>query len=204
MTTRASESEVLEESDRRPRWRVVDILVASVVAVAGGAVFAVWNTAAAPLMNAMVPPLSAFYVGVWLFPGVLGALIVRKPGAAVYTELVAATVEALIGSSWGFSTVYYGLLEGLGAEVVFLVFLYRRWGVTVAALAGAGAGVAAGLLDVFVYYPTITAAAKLGYVGLTIVSGLVVAGLASWLLVRALARTGVLASFASGRDAERV
>ena len=43
--------------------------------------------------------------GVWLMPAVLGALVIRKRGAAIYTELVAATVSALLGVSWGLSVV---------------------------------------------------------------------------------------------------
>jgi energy-coupling factor transport system substrate-specific component len=185
-------------------WRVVDIVVASVLGVAGGAVFAIWNEAATPLFNAIAPPMSAFYVGVWLFPGVLGGLIVRRPGAAVYTELVAAALSALIGNQWGFSTVYYGLGEGFGAEVIFLVFLYRRWSLDVALLAGAGAGLACGLLDSFIYYPDLSSTVHVGYTALCIASGAVIAGAGSWLLERALAGTGVLASLPSGRTAERV
>ena len=185
-------------------WRVVDIVVASVLGLAGGAVFSVWNAAASPLMAAVVPPLSAVYVGVWLFPGVLGALVLRRPGAALYTEFVAALVSALIGNQWGFSTVYYGFGEGLGAEVVFLLLLYRRWSLDAAVLAGAGAGLACGLLDIFVYYPSLGLGVRVGYTAVCVASGAVLAGAGSWLLARALARTGVLAALPSGRAAERV
>ena len=186
------------------QWRVVDIVVASVLGVAGGLVFSVWNAGSAALREGMVPPLSAIVVGVWLFPAVLGALIVRRPGAAVYTELVAAVLSALVGNEWGFSTVWYGLVEGLGAEVVFALFLYRRYGFPTALLAGAGAGVAVGMLDTLIYYPELGVGKRLTYIGVAIVSGVIIAGLGSWALTRALARTGTLAPMASGRAAERV
>ena len=187
------------------RWRVVDIVVASVLGVAGGLVFSVWNAGSAPLRDAMVPPASAIIVGVWLFPAVLGALIVRRPGAAVYTELVAAVLSALVGNEWGFATVWYGLVEGLGAEVIFALLLYRRYGLPTALLAGAGAGVAVGMMDSLIYYPeALGVGGKLAYVGISVVSGVIVAGLGSWALTRQLARTGTLASMASGRAAERV
>jgi energy-coupling factor transport system substrate-specific component len=187
------------------RWRVVDIVVASVLGVAGGLVFSVWNAASTPLRDAMVPPASAIIVGVWLFPAVLGALIVRRPGAAVYTELVAAVLSALVGNEWGFATVWYGLVEGLGAEVVFALLLYRRYGMSAALFAGAGAGVAVGLLDSLIYYPeSLGTGGKLAYIGIAVVSGVIIAGLGSWALTKALARTGTLAPLASGRAAERV
>ena len=186
-------------------WRVVDIVVASVLGVAGGLVFALWNIAWKPLSESLLPPASAIVVGIWLFPAVLGGIVVRRPGAAVYTELLAAVVSALIGNQWGFATVWYGLVEGLGAEVVFALLLYRAWRLVPALLAGVGAGITVGLLDTIVYYPeALDAAEKLGYVALSALSGLVVAGLGSWLLFRALARTGVLSGLASGRAAERV
>ncbi len=186
------------------QWRIVDIVVASVLGVAGGLVFSVWNVASAPMRDAMVPPASALVVGVWLFPAVLGALIIRRPGAAVYTELVAAAVSALVGNEWGFATVWYGLVEGLGAEVVFALLLYRRYGLPTALLAGAGAGVAVGLMDSLIYYPEINTVSRLAYIGIAICSGVIIAGLGSWALTRALAKTGTLAPMASGRAAERV
>ncbi|HZI97875.1 MAG TPA: ECF transporter S component [Actinomycetales bacterium] len=190
----------------RPRWRVVDIVVASVIGVVGGFVFFAWNAAWLPLSTGLTffPPASGILVGVWLLPGVLGGLIIRRPGAALYTELVAATLSALLGNQWGFATVWYGFLEGMGAEVVFALLLFRRWGLGAALGAGAGAGVVVGLLDAFVYYPAFSPGYKAVYVAATVVSGVVIAGLGAWALTRSIAATGALAPLASGRDARRV
>lgn len=187
-------------------WRVVDIVVASVLGVAGGLLFAVWNAnyETIKLPFAGFPPAGALLVGVWLLPGVLGGLVIRKPGAAVYTELVAAVVSALIGSQWGFSVVWYGLLEGMGPEVVLALLLYRRFGLPSAILAGIGAGVVVGVLDTLLYYPEFSAAWKLAYGGCAMLSGAIIAGVGSWALTRALATTGALAPLASGRSAARV
>ena len=191
----------------RASWRVVDLVVASVLGVAGGLLFAAWNVGVWPWASGALgffPPASALLVGVWLLPGVLGGLVVRKPGAAVYTELVAATLSAFIGNQWGFATVWYGLVEGLGAEFVLALLLYRRFGLGAAIGAGIGAGVAVGLMDSLIYYPDFSAGYKLAYVTFAMLSGAVIAGAGSWWLTRALARTGALAPLASGRTAERV
>jgi energy-coupling factor transport system permease protein len=189
----------------RAPWRVVDIVVASVLGVAGGLLFAVWNanyaTISAPLG---ATPAVALLGGVWLLPGVLGGLVVRRPGAATYVELLAAVVSALIGSQWGFSVVWYGLIEGLGAEIVLAVLLYRRFGLPSAIASGAVAAAIISLCDLTISYPTQTVGFKLGYVLLLAVSGAVIAGVGSWALTRALAATGVLAPLASGRTAARV
>src|SRR5579875_115813 len=183
------------------RWRTVDVVVASVLAVAGGVVFWAWDQLwyATTAAFAAFPPAHAVLYGVWLAPGVLGALVIRKPGAALYTELVASIVEALLGSSWGLSVVIYGIFEGLAPELVFLVLTYRVWRLPAAAAAGAVAGLAAACLDLVYYYGTWVAGWKLVYVVIVIASSTVMAGFGSWWLVRALGRTGVLQPFASGR-----
>jgi len=195
---------VPEKSRRVFRWRVVDIVVASVVGVASGVIFWAWGLAWGPLSTllAFSPGLAGLLAGGWLFAGVLGGLIVRKPGAAIFTEVVAGVVEMLIGNAWGPSSFVWALIEGLGAEIVFALFLYGTWKVGVAILAGAGAGVAVGLLDTtFTSYAAMEVAVKLIYIASAIVSGALIGGVLSWLAVRGLAGTGALSRFAAGREA---
>ena len=187
------------------RWRVVDIVVASVLGVAAGLVFFAWNQlyqqATGPLEVAL-PGLQALLYGFWLFAGVLGALVVRKPGAAIFTEVVAAVVSALLGAQWGgFLTIEAGLVQGLGAELVLLAFLYSNWRVYVAVLAGAGAGLAMAVNDLILWYPGSAVAFATIYTISAVISGAVIAGLGSWFIVKALAKTGALNRFASGREA---
>ncbi|WP_454792051.1 ECF transporter S component [Mycolicibacterium lutetiense] len=189
-------------SARALRWRVVDIVVASVLATAAGLVFVVWNIASNPIsapLTAALPGLQALLAGGWLFAGVLTALVIRKPGAALYGELVAATVSALVGNQWGVLTLESGLVQGLGAELVFAVFLYRRWGLPVALIAGAVAGLALAINDLILWYPGSANTFAVIYTVSAIVSGALVAGLLSWFAVRGLAKTGALSRFASGR-----
>ncbi len=199
----ASTSTTGQRTRRGRRWRTVDIVVASVIAVAGGVVFWGWSqlwTTTSGAFSAF-PPAQAVMYGVWLAPGVIGGLIVRKPGAALYTELVASVVEALLGSAWGLSVVAYGVAEGLAPELIFALFAYRWWRLPVPALAGAAAGLAAAVLDLVYYYGAWRADWMLTYVVLVMASSLVIAGVGGELLVRALARTGALQPFASGRRA---
>ena len=191
----------------RRGWRVVDIVVASVLGVASGVVFWALGLAWTPLTNALAffQPAGGLIVGGWLFAGVLGGLVIRKPGAAVYTEILAAVVEMLAGNQWGFSTFIWGLVQGLATELVFLLLAYRRWGLGVAAVAGLVTGIASSLLDtVFGSYTAWSPTWKLSYIGFAAASGLVIAGVLMWLAVRALAATGALAPFAAGRAGREV
>jgi energy-coupling factor transport system substrate-specific component len=188
------------------RWRTVDIVLGAALAVAFGAVFQAWNllwTAASPAFVG-VPPLQGFMYGVWLLPAVLVPLVIRRPGAALLGEGVAAVASALFGAPWGLLTIVYGLMQGGAAELVFAMGLYRRWGVGIALLAGAAAGAAAVLLDLVVYYPSWAVNYQVLYAALVIPSAAIVAGVGGWLLVRALARTGVLGAFAAGREQPEV
>ncbi|GAA1492210.1 ECF transporter S component [Curtobacterium herbarum] len=190
-------------SKRSLRWRVIDIVVAAVLAVAVGVVFKLWDVAYEPIgagLGLLLPGSQALVGGVWLLAGPLVAIVVRKPGAALFGEIVAASVEAMLGTQWGWGTLLSGLVQGIGAEIVLALFLYRVWKLPVVMLAGAATGLALGLNDAFRYYAGATAAFQATYVICAIVSGVVISGIGSWLLVRALARTGVLSSFAAGRE----
>ena len=190
----------------RYRWRVVDIVVAAVVAVACAVIFVAWNAGSHVLdpLGSLLPGLQSVGYGLWLLGGPLAALIIRKPGAALFGELVAAAVSMLFGAPWGLQTLESGLVQGLAVEVVFAIFAYRVWSWPVAMLAGAFAGVVAGVNDWIFYYAGADGLFLTVYIVSAAVSGAVIAGLGSWALVKGLARTGALVRFASGRQAERV
>ena len=189
---------------RTLNWRVVDIIVASILAVACGLVFVFWNSVGYAwfmAMDALTPGLGGVAAGIWLAGGVIGALVIRKPGAALYVETLAATVSAVFGSQWGPETLYAGLAQGLGVEIVFAIFLYRRFSLTVAVLGGIGAALGAFVLELF----TSANIAKslefnLIYLSCLIVSGAVLAGALSFFAVKALSKTGALDRFAVGRE----
>jgi energy-coupling factor transport system substrate-specific component len=202
MSTTVAESTPRTKRRINYRWRVVDIVIAAVLAVASGVVFWGWDAAWTPLskpLDALLPGLDSLLNGVWLFAAVLVALIVRKPGAALFAEIVAASVEALLGNQWGALTLLSGLIQGLGAEIVFAIFLYSSWRLGTAILAGAGAAVGLTILDLVLSYPGYSTEFKTIYAVGSIVSGAVIAGLLSWLVVRAIAQTGALNRFAAGR-----
>ena len=107
------------------RWRVIDIVTAAVLGVACGLIFVAWNQvgfAGYEALKAIAPGLGGLVTGVWLLGGTLGGYIIRKPGSALFVELVAATVSMGLGSQWAVETLYSGLAQGIGAEIVFALF----------------------------------------------------------------------------------
>jgi energy-coupling factor transport system permease protein len=185
------------------RWRTIDIVIASIIAVAFGVIFWAWNIVwgATEGAFAFFPPAQTLLYGVWLIPAVLAGLIIRKPGAALFTETVAATISALLGAKWGATVIPQGLVQGLGAELAFAALFYRSWKLPAAVLAGLLTGVSAALFDFFAWNAAYDLwDYRIPYALLTIVSSTIIAGVGSWALVRALAPTGVLDRFASGRE----
>jgi energy-coupling factor transport system substrate-specific component len=175
------------------RWRTRDILVAAVIGVAFGVLFVV----AGAIWKALdwLGPIQNIFYAVWLLPAIVAPLIIRKPGAAIFAEVVAAGVSALLGSAWGVDTLMSGVLQGGGAELVFALTRYRSYGFAVLAAAGLAASVGAFLHDVYFWYAGY-ATDTLAIIAISMaLSGLVLLPLAAAAIVRALRSTGVLDGF---------
>jgi len=187
-------------------WRTVDIVVTAAIAVAFGVVFWAWNAlwAAATPAFVAVPPAQNILYGTWLAAGVVAGLVVQKPGAALFAELVAASVSLILGSQWGLDAAVSGLIQGAGAELGFAVFRYRRWDLVAAVLAAALAAVGAWLHDTPLYYAEAPLTDQLVIGVFMLVSAVIIAGIGSHWLTRALVQTGVLAQFPSGRSQQRI
>jgi len=184
------------------RWRTVDIVVTAVLGVAFGVVFWAWNLVFGVLAEPLgfFPPLSAVLNGVYLMPGVVAGLVVRKPGASVFASTLAAAVSILLGSPYGLIIVWYGLAQGAGAELGFLLTRYRSFGWGTAVLAAITAGLSTSILDNTLYYSSLSFwGYKVPYTVFTVISSVLLAGVVGLLLVRALSRTGALSAFAAGR-----
>ena len=189
-------------------WRVIDIVTAAVLGVACGLIFVAWNQvgyAGYEVLKAVAPGLGGLVTGVWLLGGTLGGYLIRKPGAALFVELLAATVSMGLGSQWAIATLYSGLAQGIGAEIVFALVAYRRFNAVIVSAAGAVSFAFEWVLELFiaghlekgVLYNAI-------YLVCGALSGVVLAGLLAWALTSALAKTGALDRFASGRGAREL
>ncbi len=174
-------------------WRTRDIVVAAVIGVAFGVAFVL----AGGLWKAVefMGPLQNLFYGIWLLPAIVAPLIVRKPGAALFAEMVAAGLSAILGSAWGVDTLLSGFVQGAAAELVFAFTLYRSWNVAVLAVAGLASAAAAFVHDVVVWYPGVATDVLVVIAISMAISGLIFIPLVSIGLVRALRTTGVLDGF---------
>lgn len=176
------------------RWRTRDIVVTAVIGVVFGVVFAAWTVAWGPIEAALGIARFLFY-GPWLVPAVLAPLIVRKPGAAVFAEMVAAGVSTLFGSPWGPDTLLSGFVQGAAAELVFALALYRNWSIPIVGLAAIASAAAAWIHDWVLYFPTLGVETMIPVGILIAVSSLLIVAGGSLFLERSLRRAGVLQGF---------
>lgn len=180
-------------------WKLRDIILLVILSIVCGFLYRLWDWL---YMFAPAQPVAqAAFNGLWLLAAVLVGVIVRRPGAALLAELIAAIVELAFGSNWGLSTVLSGLIQGLGAEIGFAVFAYKKYNVGVALLAGALSGVAF-LPQWWTAYQgsSLHQSVQIGYMIVTIVSGAILGGWLPRAIAAAMNRTGVLRNYAIGRQ----
>lgn len=206
MTTFTTAQKSQRSKPRSPHkaMRVLDIIIAAILGVAGGLLIWVWNYIGGlgySIFDAITPGLGGLAAGLWITAAVVGGLVIRKPGAALFVEVIGAFVSFVLGSRWGIEAMYAGVVQGLGAELAFALLRYRRFGPAAAVFAGMLGATAQFTLELF----TGANLAKspdylLLYLSAMLLSGAVLAGGLGYVTVRALAATGALDQFPAGRD----
>ena len=179
-------------------WRTRDIVIAAIIGVAFGVVFWAWSLVwYGPLafLGTFALPLQDLGYAVWLVPAVFAPLVIRKPGAAVFAEIVAAGVSVLLGSPWGPDVLLSAFVQGAAAELVFAFTLYRVWSFPVLAIAAVASAAAAWLHDWVLYYAEVDPLVQaVRFVFMAISAVVIVAG-GSVALHRSLKRAGVFEGF---------
>jgi energy-coupling factor transport system substrate-specific component len=192
-------------SVRSAAWTTRDAVLVAVLAVVFGFLYMQWLPLYIAIggVGAQVGQEALF--GFWLVAGVLASYIVRKPGAALVGEFLAALAEVLFGAVAGPPLLVTGIMQGLGAELVFGARRWRDYSLPTMMLAGAVAMLVALPWNWY----------RLGYFQLDfgflavlllvrLLSGAVLSGLLAKVIGDALARTGVLTNFALGRQRQGV
>ncbi|GIP24087.1 MULTISPECIES: ECF transporter S component [Paenibacillus] len=184
----------MQEAVNRGRGRglkLSDLLVTVFVSLVLGVVYHFWSSVYS-LFTPFFKESNEIVYGMWFIAPTLCFLLIRKPGIALIAEVAASHVEILFGSEWGIQLVFYSIVQGLGAELVFAAFRYRRFTPGAAALAGIGAAAGSIIPDIYYGYLADYPAwlVILKYV-LRAISSAVIAGYLAYGLVKAVEATGV-------------
>ncbi|MCA1950124.1 MAG: ECF transporter S component [Treponema sp.] len=181
-------------------WKLNEVVVLAVLSIAIGVLFWAWT-----FIAALAKPLSAIgldylLAGVWFIGGTLVAFIIRRPGAALLGEVLAAILEGFI-TQWGITAAIWGLVQGLGAEAVFAATRYKKWNLPVMLAAALGSSIFSYILDFF-YSQYWTLQPWVWPIQIISVSagGLFWAGWLAYRIGRGIIRTGVASNLRCADD----
>ncbi|MGX1900413.1 energy-coupling factor transport system substrate-specific component [Thermolongibacillus altinsuensis] len=171
--------------------KLADVLTTVVIAIVFGIVYKVWG----PFYYFVKPfglHLDQLIYGMWFIAATVAFLIIRKPWVALLAETAAASGEFIAGSEWGLEVLFYGLIQGLLAELVFAAFRYKRFDVFVVSLAAAASTIGSLVLDFYKGYIEQLAVWNLTlFIGARFIGAILIAGVFAYSLVKALEATGV-------------
>lgn len=138
--------------------------------------------------------------GFWILASVFLSYIIRKPGVALLASIIAAAVETVF-THWGLMSVVWGIVQGLGAEIIFLIFMYRRWNLLVICLASVLSCTLSYFLDYFMYgYSASQLSVQITQLSSFIVSSIVFSGLLTYSLGNQLLKLGLLNKYQIAKD----
>ena len=171
--------------------KLTDILVTIVIAIAFGIVYIVWGS-----LYYVVKPIGLhadqLIYGMWFIAATVAYLVIRKPGVALLAEIAAASGEFILGSPWGLTVLLYGVVQGLFAEAVFMLFRYRKYNLAVVVLAAIASCLGSVIMD-FAYEEIGDLATwnLILFLVARFVGSILFAGVFAYYLVSALEMTGV-------------
>ncbi|PYZ92245.1 thiamine permease [Salipaludibacillus keqinensis] len=188
------------------QWKLKEIVLMSIFGVVFAVIYLLFYFFGQGLRNFLTPfGLAPFgyeiIFGIWFIVSIIAAYVIRKAGAAFWSELIAGTVQVLIGSPAGPQLIISAAIQGLGAEAVFLATRYRNFSLYVLVLAGMSAAV---FSYAWGWFQSGLAALTPGLIIATfsvrVISGALLAGLLGKYISDQLAQTGVLRGYALGKE----
>ncbi|WP_371055761.1 ECF transporter S component [Rhodosalinus sp. K401] len=182
-------------------WTMRETLIIAVLGTVFGVLYLGWVQVWLVLQAIFGAVTMDVVMGFWFIVSIIAAAIIRKPGVALVSEVMAAAVQVLLGSPAGLLLLLTGLVQGAGAEAVFAATRWRRYSLPVLMAAGMGAAVFS-----FVYtwirfdYASLAPGLLVAMFVLRLASGALLGGLLGHVVVKALYRTGVLSGLAIDRE----
>ena len=192
-------------------WSLKNVMLMSILGVLFAAIYLLAFQGGLSIQILLTPlGLSRFsfelVYGVWFMAATVAMYIIRKPGVALVTEVLAAGIELFMGNSGGVVVILTGVIQGLGCELAFLLFRYKRFDLRSMTCAGVFAAVFIfGYELLYLEYYKLNPALLLAMLAVRFTSAFVFSALISKIACDGLLRTGVLKNYAIGagqQDAE--
>ena len=188
-------------------WKLNEIILMAMICIVFGVVY----LGAVYLMSMVEAPLAftgltklgtEIIFGIWLMAATFAGYILQKPGAAILAEIIASVIEVLLGNWFGPMVIVAGIVQGLGAELVFGAFKYRKYDGNIMYLAAAGTAVTSFLWS-FVRsgYLKFSIGVLIIYFIVRMISSLFFAGFICKTVADSLKKAGLLKGYALDKNA---
>lgn len=125
------------------RWLLKDIIMIALLSLFFAVIYlvtiyiALWlGVVLAPLGLAVFANEIVF--GIWFMAATFAMYMIQKPGVSIVAEMLSALLEVLMGNFYGPIVLVTGFIQGLGAEVGFALFRYRRFDLLSLSIAALG------------------------------------------------------------------
>jgi energy-coupling factor transport system substrate-specific component len=178
-------------------WTLRETLIVAVLGAVFGILYLGWVQIWLIAQAIFGPVTMDVVMGFWFIVSIIAAAIIRKPGTAFVSEVLAAAVQILLGSPAGLLLLVTGAVQGAGAEAVFAATRWRNYSLPVLMAAGVGAAVFSFFYTWIRFdYGALAPSLLVVMFVLRCVSGALLGGLLGHLIVEALYKTGVLTGLA--------
>lgn len=179
------------------RWTLRETVTIATISVVFGMLYLAW-TQVWLIVQGLTGTLSMDVLfGIWFLGSIFAAYIIRKPGVAFATAVIASIAEVLTGNPSGAILILTGVVQGAGSEVPFALTKWRNYRLPVLLASGACAAIFSYVYTWvrFSYWELDPGLLVLMLV-LRVASGIILGGLLGKFLADRIQKTGVLNGFA--------
>ena len=174
-------------------------MVMAAIAIVLGLLLAGVNYISAALL-AINPVFVAALAGFYFLPGIMVMLIIRRPGAVVLTRVIINLIMIPF-TPFGWMELVVNIVFGLASELPFTLTRYRDYRLRILLLSGISAGLPSFvMMFAFVALNELTPFLQIVAAFLFPISGALLGGWLANALANAIAKTGVLNSFAINEE----
>ena len=184
------------------KWTTRDLLVTAIISI----IFAMFLLGVSYVYITLIRPLGLLAqtagLGLWFMPAIFMGYVLRRPGAVLLSQLMIRIILLPI-SPYGWMEIVGLVVVGIPVELVFWATRYRNYRLPVLMLSGIIGG---SVRTIVAWKPygisELTTEIQIIVVILMIIST-AAAGWLAKLLADAVAKTGVLSSYAVGQEHQK-
>ena len=181
------------------KWRIKNVILVCLIAIICGLIYSAFDWIYnlifyAPLAGTGWAPLSIEAIdGLWFIAGPIALVVTKLPGAGIFAETIGALIETLIGGNFGIGAIIEGLFQGLGAEIGFGIFKYKKVNLKVLALSAILTAVFSFISDLFVEsYLKLKIGTLITYFLTRLASSIIFSALLVYLIWKLFKKTNIL------------